>query len=394
MGAMPDTAPAGERLPLSALVSQLLVAFTIEFDNEFEHRMPHRTTRHGPNTHGMTEHGATPGAGRAPWLVSMAMWVHCMRHVPEHGIPAGDLARRSQLSRKSAQGLVKRLSQWWGYLTVAPDPADGRVKQPPSAWLVRPTAAGRQAQRVWEPLTAEIEDRWRERFGAAAIAELRASLGAIAGQLDVVLPDYLPVGEPRLDKGPAPQEVATLPLSALMSHVLLAFALDFDRESDLSLGIYTADGVSRLAVSANVLRVLGDQPARAAGVPARTGVAKMAVDNWLGSLEEHRYLASGRDPAGSRFRVATLTSRGLHARDVYHRWASTVEDRWAQRFSAQPVRELRNSAGRLVTAPGDSSPLWRGIEPYPGGWRAQVPRPQALPHYPVVSHRGGFPDGS
>ncbi len=69
--------------------SQLLVAFTVEFDNEFEHQMPHRTTRHG----------LTPGSGRVPWLVSMAMWVHCMRFVPEDGIPVGELARRIRWSR-------------------------------------------------------------------------------------------------------------------------------------------------------------------------------------------------------------------------------------------------------------------------------------------------------
>ncbi len=92
-------------VPLSALLSQTLVAFTIEFDNEFEHRMPHRTTNHG----------ATPGASKAPWLVSMAMWVHCMRHVPEEGIPAGELARRAQMSAASAEGILKRMSRWWGY---------------------------------------------------------------------------------------------------------------------------------------------------------------------------------------------------------------------------------------------------------------------------------------
>jgi hypothetical protein len=34
-------------LPLPALLSQALVAFAIEFDNEFEHRMPHRTVTSG-----------------------------------------------------------------------------------------------------------------------------------------------------------------------------------------------------------------------------------------------------------------------------------------------------------------------------------------------------------
>jgi hypothetical protein len=36
-----------DHLPLPALLSQALVAFTIEFDNEFERQVPHRTTNHG-----------------------------------------------------------------------------------------------------------------------------------------------------------------------------------------------------------------------------------------------------------------------------------------------------------------------------------------------------------
>jgi hypothetical protein len=51
------------RLPLSTLLSQVLVAFTIEFDNESERLMQHRTTNHG----------STNGAGQGPWLVSMVM---------------------------------------------------------------------------------------------------------------------------------------------------------------------------------------------------------------------------------------------------------------------------------------------------------------------------------
>ena len=110
------------RLGLAGLLSALLVAFTIEFDNEFEHRMPHGTTRHG----------RTAGPGPRPWLVSMAMWVHVMRLVPEDGISAQDLARRSQLTPKSLQGLVKRVGQWWGYLKLRPDPADRGAKPPAS----------------------------------------------------------------------------------------------------------------------------------------------------------------------------------------------------------------------------------------------------------------------
>jgi hypothetical protein len=129
-------------------------------------------------------------------------------------------------------------------------------------------------------------------------------------------------------------------------------------------------------------------------IAALTGVAKMAIDDWLGSLEQHRYLVVGPDPAGSRFKVARLTLRGSQARDTYFRWAGSVEHRWEDRFGTRAVRALRDSIGPLAGGSDAESPLWRGIEPYPDGWRAHVRRPETLPHYPVVSARGGFPDGS
>jgi len=40
------------------------------------------------------------------------------------------------------------------------------------------------------------------------------------------------------------------------------------------------------------------------------------------------------------------------------------------------------------------SNLLGGLQPYPDGWRASVASREVLPHYPMVLHRGGFPDGS
>ena len=388
---MAGASSGDERTPLSALVSQLLVAFTIEFDNEFEHQMPHRTTDYG------SAPGPVSGPGRVPWLVSMAMWVHCMRHVPGDGIPVRDLASRAGLTARSAQLMLKRMSSWWGYLTVRPDPADTRAKPPPADWLVRPTRAGRQAQTIWEPLTGEIEERWQARFGDGQIGQLRAALSDIVSQLDPGLPDYLPAWELRAPPQAVPAGRSRSPapsLPALMSKVLLACALDFEQQSDLSLGQYTQGGASRLGISANVLRVLGDEPVRVASIPDLSGVAKMAADNWLGALEQHGYLTTGPGPGGARFRVARLTPSGRKARDAYRDWAAGAESRWRQRFGSGPVTALRSSAERLAGGPRQESPLWRGIEPYPGGWRARVRRPSTLPHYPVITHRGGFPDGS
>ena len=368
---------------MAALASQLLVAFTIELDNEFERQMPHRTTKHG----------STPGTGPRPWLVSMAMWAHCMRFVPEDGIPAGELARRACLSAKSAQMVLKRMSTWWGYLVVVPGARDQGVKLPPSSWVVRPSPAGAQAQRIWAPLTAVIEDRWRARFGGAAIDELQRRPGGRRQppqRRHARLPPH---------RGTAPgaggdgRRRAEPTLPALLSKVLLAFALDFEDDvRPLARGLHIGQA---LPPRGERQRPAGPGAARdtVADVPALTGVAKMATDNWLGALEQHRYITVG-PCAGSRGKVARLTAKGGRAQDAYLQWAGTVEPQWEARFGAHAVRRLRAATERLVTEPAVQSPLWRGIEPYPDGWRAQVPRPRTLPHYPVVSPRGGFPDGS
>jgi hypothetical protein len=54
---MPGEANEAGRLSLSGLLSQVLVAFTIECDNEFERRMPHRTS----------SYGSTAGRGTPGW---------------------------------------------------------------------------------------------------------------------------------------------------------------------------------------------------------------------------------------------------------------------------------------------------------------------------------------
>ena len=65
---------------MSALLSQVLVALTIELDNEAEHRLPHRTTNCG-----------TAGQGDGPWLVSLAMFENCLRFVADEPITVGEL---------------------------------------------------------------------------------------------------------------------------------------------------------------------------------------------------------------------------------------------------------------------------------------------------------------
>jgi DNA-binding MarR family transcriptional regulator len=394
------------RLPLSALLSQVLVAFTIELDNEFERQVPHRTSGHG----------RTPGGARSPWLVSMAMWYTCMRFVGDDGITVGELAESARTGT-NLPGM-----QRWGYIVVEPDPAGERPRPPRSGWVIRATPAGRKAREVWRPLPGMIEARWRERFGDDKVQALRESLQVVAAHLDPGLPDCLPILGYGLFSGPpgdgrppprattpappattpappatTPAPPATTPaprgampapdpappadLAVLLSRVLLAFAMEFEQGSPLSL-----------AICANVLRVLDENGVRARDLPVVSGVSKEGISMAMGILTKQGLAISGPDPDGAaRWRVARLTPQGRSAQKEYRLRLGEVESRWQERFGGEAVGKLREALERLVR---DRASLAAALEPPAGGWRASVRPPVTLPHYPMVLHRGGFPDGS
>ncbi len=379
--AQPGGGVAADR-PLPALLAQALVAFTIEFDNESEHQLQHRTTR-GP-----------AAAARGPWLISEAMWANFLQFIPADGVPLRDLA--------ALAGIVNLAGlQRWGWVTLGPDPADSRATPPRRDWVVRPTAAARRAAPVLRPLAAGIEQRWRDRFGTDQITALAGSLRALAGQTGLVLPPYLPVvGVHQSDHGSwlaAGRQAGRGPdpdLPGLLSQVLLAFAIDVERESPLTM-----------VVSEGALRVLGPDPVRVADVPRLAGLSKEGISAALGLLQRGGYAVAEPDPAASRGQAARLTARGLRAQQDHQRLVSAVEQGWRDRFGAGHVTGLAGTLRGLFADAGGQQRIAAGLVPYPDGWRAQPPYlarteamiagpAAALPHYPMVSHRGGYPDGS
>ena len=369
-------------LALPALLSAALVAFTIEADNEAEHRLPHRTTNDGPSP------GAAAGA---PWLTSLLMWANCLRHLPDEGITVAELRRRARTGT-NLDGMRR-----WRYVSYAPDP--GRGKRPGPGTTVVPTAAGRRARAVWAAATEQTEARWRERFGATAIDDLRAALAEVVARLDPALPDCLPIlgyalrsrfePEAPTDRqdtadrqaAPAPQDPPGQPLWALLSKPLLAFALEYER----------APGPS-LAVSANVLRIIGPDGVRTRDIPALAGISKEAVAMAVGRLAESGLATEGPDPGGGRFKITRLTAAGTAARDAFADRTAAIEADWRARLGAGRVAALRAALEPLAT--GDPPPLFAALEPYPDNWRARVKPPRVLPHFPMTLHRGGYPDGA
>lgn len=298
-------------LPLPTLLSQSLVAFTIEFDNEAERRIPHYTTRHG----------STSGTLAKPWLVSMAMYLNCMQFLDENGMSARDLVRTAR-ARTNFHGMVR-----WGYITIKPDLSRARTKPPKADWIVRPTEAGRTAQEIWRPLIGVIEDRWKQRFGSKQLERLISSLAVVQRQFDLDLPDCLPILTYGLYSNTAKygtkSQQSSSPietrLPVLLARVLLAFALEYESKSELSL-----------AMSANVVRILdgGGIPVRE--LPSLSGVSKEAVAMALAFLVKRGYASA--ESNSSRIKVALLTAKGMKAQRVYAKRLQEMEQQWRERF--------------------------------------------------------------
>jgi hypothetical protein len=265
---------------------------------------------------------------------------------------------------------------------VSVEPTD----RPAAEQVVRLKPGGRRALSVWRPLAAEIEQRWRERRGDAAIDELRGALSAFA---DAALPGYLPVvayaDGMRSDHVRGVAGARAGGLAALLSQVLLAFTLEYEQHTRLSL-----------PMCADVIRVLDADGAPVRDMPRRSGVSKEAIASALGFLSRHD-LATVTSAPGRRAKLASLTTAGLGVQREHARLVDAVEDGWRTK-SASGVDRLRAA----IVSGHD---LAEGLTPHPDGWRARDPyRAQTeamladpagtLAHQPMVLHRGGYPDGS
>jgi DNA-binding MarR family transcriptional regulator len=183
-------------------------------------------------------------------------------------------------------------------------------------------------------------------------------------------------------------------LAALLSRVLLAFTLDLEKESEVSLPL-----------TANVLRVLDEDGSRVKDLPLAAGVSKEAVSMSMTWLAKAGYIVVEPDPA-SRGKIVRPTSKGVDAQSVYSRLVDEVETRWEKRFGRETLGAVRSSLQLILDQPGgEDGPLSAGLVTPSGGWRgtgrykpltaAFIESPSnALPHYPMVLHRGGWPDGS
>ena len=360
--------------PLGTLLSQVLIALTIELDNEFERRFQ--------------------DSGGGARVTSFVMWSGLLRFVGT-GITVGELVEAVGLPKArvlSRLGGVER----WRYVLVGPSSARkregyGSARGTKDGWFVRFTPAGERAAAIWPGLPVAIEARWRDRLGAP-VDSLAHTSRAVDELVDADLPSYLPIVSSThgmaLELPSGERRPGDLTLVGLLAHALMAYTLDFEESSALSLPL-----------SANVFRVLRGDGSPVRDLPALTGISKEAVAVSLTALGKTGFVAVEGVPASKR--TIRLTPAGDQVHGAQPRLHTRVGRSWERRYRSDVVSRLRAALELILDHPA----LPAGLTPYPDGWRASKPYAarttvmledprSALPHHPMVLHRGGWPDGS
>lgn len=368
--------PPLDEVPLTALLSWVWTALTIETDNAAE----------------------AAGRGRLDrqFRISLPMWANGLRGVAEDGVTVARL-RATARAACNLGGLER-----WGWISVGAPPERGRRRpgygtgrgiEPDT--MLWPTRAGRLARELWPRAVAEVEERWRSRWGGDVVAALqRALLPLVDDGLPWSPPEVAPSNGFRSevpareanDRGGsgASTGAATgstgraLPLVVLPGQVLTSFTLGHEASAAVSLPL-----------GADVLRAIGREasPVPLRDLPRRSGVSKEAMAMGLTHL---RRTGLGETSAD---RSVALTAKGCQALDDYR-----------ARAGEQVAPDLRHALLNVVSA-GGGARLGAGLAPPPGCWRGERPylaqtqrlmaRPLgSLPWHPMVLHRGGWPDGS
>jgi DNA-binding MarR family transcriptional regulator len=311
----PTPSPAAPGTPLPALLGRILVAF------------------------------ARDAATEARPAFVLRRWANLLRPLDGAALTVRDLRARTCVSRRTLNPWLTDLERrGWATTTGA-----GRSK------VVRLTEAGTAVAAEWREVPGTVEAAWRAASGVGPIDRLRAALAELVAQLPLELPHYpasygtvdatiaggAGVAGRGVDWRPVPRAepgdvgaAARLPLHALISHAVVAFALDYESEEH---GPFADRGP--FATAATLLRAVGDDVTPVATTPFATGLSVQARYTLrrfgLGDVE--------RGP-GSDGPVVRLTAKGREWRDAYVPTVDAVTRAWCAAYGDTTVAEVAGAA--------------------------------------------------
>ena len=262
---------------------------------------------------------------------SLDLWSNLLRSLDDNGIDLRQLPEILRLSRRAVRTRVATaVRRGWieEHKTIR------------SRVTVRLTLRGSAISFRWKSLAAAAEDRFQAQCGLKLANQLRAALETLVVLLPLEHPHYpasygpadasITGGNgndwkaiPRADSA----TVSGLALSALVSQVLVAFAMDYEEESPVALSLCTGV-IDRIPAEGRPLRELENS----VGVSA---------------LIRHGFVhATG----GNAQRIAYLTPKGLAVSRACQKWIRDVETAWRNRFGCERITTLRRVLEDVASA--------------------------------------------
>jgi hypothetical protein len=193
------------------------------------------------------------------------------------------------------------------------------------------TPRGSQIALRWKALQLTAEGRWRNEVGIQASGKLRGSLEKLVAALPLEHPHYPASYGPadaRITGGNGVDwqavsrgngdTVSNLPLSALVSECVVAFAVQYEELSPVALSL-SSDVIRRIPAAGRPLQDLGSSPG-------------------LSALIRHGFVQVSGD---SRRGTAYLTSRGLDVHRSFEERIRAVEKDWCDKFGTELLSMLR-----------------------------------------------------
>lgn len=304
-------------------------------------------------------------------IPQLAVWANALRGLDAEGTDQRELGRRTVISKRVAEVVVSRLERR-GQVSVEAKAIPGRRGR---ARIVHLTPNGRAARDAAARLVDTVQEDWRQRFGNDGIVQLREALATVVNQLPVELPHYVTgygAGDPSVTGGdyvledPGPPRIpahgqdwpvvirepggtaADLPMPALLSQVLAAFAIDYERER-----------LGHLSVVSNFLRLVGDEGVTLGRAQALGGVS----GNGKTLHERHLDVVVEPGRTHDKGRRVYLTPKSRRMRDAYPHLVTEIEQRWCEEYG-DPVGAMRSALNAMGEQFDDDLPDY----PDTNGW--------------------------
>ena len=304
-------------------------------------------------------------------IPQLGVWANALRAIDAEGTDQRQLGRRAVISKRVAEVVVSRLEKR-GRVSVEARAIPGRRGK---ARIVHLTPVGRAARDAAARLVDTVQEDWRQRFGNDGIIQLRDALSYVVDRLPVELPHYATgygAGDPSVTGGdyvledPGPPRIpahgqdwpvvlrepgsaaAELGMTALLSQVLGAFAIDYERER-----------LGHLSVVSNFLRLVGDE-----GVTLERAQALGGVSGNGKTLHE-RHLDVVVEPGrpSDKHRRVYLTPKGRRMRNAYPHLVTEIEQRWREEYG-DAVGSMRSCLTTMTERFDDDLPDY----PDTNGW--------------------------